>query len=258
MDAVKTMLRPCWPKGVPFVRTDRCKLTPHPFAGLKGPSLVDAHYEAEARRLAAREAAVQNTGLNGTYLEAFFVNEADHTAYANSTSEGSLISGLNKQPVIPATYFLGPAAAFRGFTILARGVLSTTSTPTIIFQVRAGTTSGPTFLSGASLGVSAAISTASGVSNKWWELRLDLICTTRGIGTGNATFSGAGYVRSPGGFSTSTADTYPLEPTTPDTATWTSVFDASVTQYLNLSATWSAASASNTITCKQLICWAFG
>ncbi len=77
-----------------------------------------------------------------------------------------------------------------------------------------------------------------------------MTCRTVGTGTGNSTLSGAGYVQSPGGFASPFV--YPLEPTTPDTATWTQTFDNSLTYFINLSVTWSASSASNTITCKAL------
>lgn len=239
-----------WPKGVPFVRTDRVRMLQSPTDGMPPHQKRDflAEYEAHRRRQIVD--AVRATGAGSTYNETIFVNEGDHTALASSSSEGSLLAGLNKQPIIPAGYFLQQGGAFRGIKLLARGVFSTTSTPTLTFQVRAGETAGSTFLSGTSLGVSAAITTGSGVSNKFWELGLDMTCTVRGIGTGNATLSGAGYVLSQSGFGT--PFNFPLEPTTPDTATWTATFNAAVTQYLNLSATWSASSASNTITCKYL------
>lgn len=243
-----------WPKELPRHFGPRLPMKESPLARCPMAERYDRLLEHRAHK--RRFLDPQMTGLTNTYNEQFFINRADFTAYANATAETSLISGLNVQPVIPANYFLFQGAALRGIRIEAQGVLSTTSTPTIIFQVRLGTTSGASFLSGASVGVSAAITTASAVSNKWWRLQLDLICTVSGIGTGNATLAGAGYVESPGGFGSPFI--YPLEPTTPDTATWTATFDASVSQYVNLSATWSAASSSNTITCKQLVCSALG
>jgi len=243
-----------WPTAIPRVFTPRIRLAENPLDRLNPSQRLNALAEHRARKRKFFEPRA--TGLTQTYDETFFVNEADHSAHSNSASETSLIAGTNKQPVIPANWFLQGGGHFRGISILARGVLSTTSTPTIIFQVRLGETAGSAFLSGSSLAVSAAITTSSGVTNKWWELRLDLICTVRGIGTGNATLAGAGYVASPGGFASPFV--YAIEPTTPDTATWTQTFNAAVTQYVNLSATWSAASASNTITCKQLICKTHG
>jgi hypothetical protein len=205
-----------------------------------------------ARRLQEFSDSIRCSGLTGTWTECIFANRADFTAYApNNTSEGSLLAGVNEQPVIPALFFDGTKAFGRTISILARGVLGTSGTPTITFQARLGTTSGSSSLSGTSVGVSAAITTASGVTNKYWELRLDLTCDTPGIGSGNTTLSGAGYVMSPGGFASPFI--YPLEPTTPDTATWTATIDNSVTQYLNLSCTFGTANASNTITLKQLL-----
>jgi len=204
-----------------------------------------------ARQIERRRDWLKCSGYTGTWSELMFVNKSDYTAYASSSTEGSLLAGGgNEQPIIPATFWLGKPGTLRTISLLARGVLSTTSTPTIIFQVRIGSTSGSSFLSGTSVGVSAAITTQSGVSNKWWELRLDLVCTITGIGTGNTTLAGAGVVKSPGGFAS--PFTYALEPTTPDTATWTATVDGSVTNYCNLSATFSASSSSNTCTCKQL------
>ena len=191
------------------------------------------------------------SATTGTWTELLWVNTADFSALASFTSEASLLGGLNDQPVLPALFFHNKQGRGRTITILARGVLGSTGTPTYTFQARLGTTSGSGYLSGTSVAVSAAITTASGVTNKWWEMRLDLTCNTPGIGTGNTTLSGSGYVSSPGGFASPFV--YPLEPTTPDTATWTSTIDESLTQYLNLSVTCSSSSSSNTIQIKHLL-----
>jgi len=204
----------------------------------------------QARRLARRRNSFRNSFLTGTVSELIFANRSDFTALASFTSEASLIAGTNQQPVIPALFFNDLKGFGRTISIVARGVLSSTSTPTYTFQFRLGTTAGSTFLSGTSIGVSAAITTGSSITNKWWEARLDLSCYTPGIGTGNTTLSGSGFVRSPSGFAS--PFTFPMLPTTPDTATWTSVIDAALTQHLNFSVTCSSSSASNTIQCKQL------
>lgn len=238
-----------WPAGVPRLMTPRAKFH-HDIA--VSPDLASL---IRARQLADREQRIRNSFITGTVCEQLFVNTADYTAFNTSAAEGSLLSGVNEQPLIPATFFFNKQGRSRCIRIEAEGVLSTTSTPTIIFQVRLGTTSGASFLSGTSVGVTAAITTASGVTNKWWSLRLDLQCNTTGIGTGNTTLSGSGYVMSPGGFASPFI--YPLLPTTPDTATWTSTIDNSLTYYANLSVTWGTSSASNTITCKALRMFGF-
>lgn len=234
-----------WPQGL--------KRQFKPLARFK--SNLDAHRWFErmmleqAGRVHDQQHVNQCTGLTPTYSEVFFRNKGDFTAVNTTASEASLLAGQNQQPTIPAQFF--EQLPFRAVSFTARGVLSTTSTPTIIFQARLGTTVGSSTLSGTSCGVTAAITTASGVTNKYWELRLDLICTVAGQGSTNATLAGAGYVMSPGGFASPFV--YALEPTTPDTATWTMTIDDSVSQYFNLSVTWGTSSASNTITCKQLL-----
>ena len=181
-----------------------------------------------------------------------FTNSADFTALSSFTSEASLLAGLNQQPTIPANTFIDDRTKGATLRIRARGVLGSTGTPTYTFQARLNTTVGSANLSGASVGVTAALTTQSGVTNEQWELLLDLICTTPGQASTNGVLSGAGWVMSPGGLAS--PFTYPLQPTTPDTATWTTGgFDFSVAHYLNLSVTCSASSASNTIRCKQLI-----
>lgn len=244
---MQTLCKP-WPVGIPRLMTPRANFH-HDI-----PVTLDMASMIRARQLADRESRIRNSFQTGTVTDLMFVNTADYTAFNTSSAEGSLLSGVNEQPIWPATFFFNKAGRGRAIRLIASGVLSTTSTPTIIFQVRAGTTSGASFLSGTSLGVTVAITTASGVTNQGWELVLDLQCNTTGIGTGNTTLSGAGWVNSPAGFATPFS--YVIEPTLPPTATWTAVIDNSLTYYLNLSVTWSASSASNTITCKKL--WMLG
>lgn len=239
-----------WPASLPLNIRPHARLEHDPVRRLSRPERDAAHAEGYARQLVARNDALRCGAQTTTWTKNIFQNRADYTAFNTSSSEGSLLAGVNQQPVIPATFFDGNEAFGRAIQIEAEGVLGTTSTPTIIFQVRLGTTSGSTYLSGTSVGVTAAITTSSGVTNVWWFLRLTLVCNTPGIGSNNTTLSGAGFVTSPAGFAS--PFTYPVEPTTPNTATWTSTIDNSLTQYMNLSVTWSASSASNTITCKRL------
>lgn len=187
------------------------------------------------------------------WLEQKFSNPADYTAKATFTAEASLLAGVKIQPYIRAHAFDSNDGYGKRYRLEASGVLGTTGTPTYIFQVRLGPTVGPASLAGASVGVSAAITTQSGVTNKPWSLRLDINVVTPGQDTGQATLSCFGWVKSPGGFAAPYE--YPLEVTTPDTATWTQTRDASVDNYFNLSVTSSASDALNTLTCKMLELW---
>lgn len=189
--------------------------------------------------------------MKASFVDTMFVSRADFTAVASTASEASLLAGLNNQPVFPAFEFTSTDGFGKAYRLKARGVFSTTGTPTMTFQARLGSTAGSTYLSGTSVGVTAAITTQSGVTNKWFEINLDMIVATPGLGASNTTIICVGSVVSPTGFASPFL--YPVEPTTPDTATWTATVDGSVAQYLNVSLTWSASSASNTCTLKELI-----
>jgi hypothetical protein len=255
---MQTLLPP-WPREIPRVFRPIARLTT-PTDSRESPALSRLAARERlaiqrARQVADQAAVNQCSGTMGTWAECFFANTADYTAIASFTTETSLLSGTNNQPTIPALFFNQGGRGFgRAVTLRGKGVLSTTGTPTYLLTIRFGTTSGPSYISGTAVGVTAAITTASGVTNKWFEFQLDLICTVCGIGTGNTTLAGSGYWKSPGGFASPFI--YPIEPTTPDTATWTATIDSSATQYVNISVTSSASSASNTLTLKQLL--AFG
>lgn len=229
------------------LRGDRAILSTPP---VKRPC-YDEEALNEARLLRAGLNRERQGGTTTQWVETLFVNGADYSAVASTASEASLLGGVAQQPSLGAFYFDGQKGVRRTVMLEGSGVLSTTSTPTITFQIRMGTTAGSSSLSGSSVGVSAAITTASGVTNKYFYFRLLLTNYTPGIGSGQDTISGAGYILSPGGFGSPFI--FPLEITTPDTAVWTQTFDASVTQYLNASITWSASSSSNSATLKSLM-----
>jgi hypothetical protein len=187
--------------------------------------------------------------MQTSWSNTIFTNRADFTAHANSTSEVSLFTGgTNSLPALPAFSFdLSNGGFGKAFRFQASGVFSNTGTPTLVFTLRMGTTDGAAAVSGTAIATSAAITGASGVTNKRWEMDGTFICNTPGRGTGNATLSGSAEVWSFAGFASPFR--YPM----PDSGTWTATFDAGLSQYLNLTATWSAMSASNTITLKQCV-----
>lgn len=184
-----------------------------------------------------------------TPCDAFHV-QTEHTNLNTFTSEASLLQGTNEQPTIPANFFGAPSSKFKRCSFHAFGVVSCTGTPTYTFQWRVSATQGATTLSGSSLGVSAAITMQSGVTNRMWEAWLHMINLTPGQGSGNCTVHCVGSVECFDGFASPFK--YPMEPTTPPTATWTATMDGAVTNYINLSVTCSASSGSNSITCKNV------
>ncbi len=175
-------------------------------------------------------------------------NLTDYTAFNTSNVEGSLLAGGGGiQPHFPSGTFVEGGGVGRAWEIIAGGVCGSTGTPTITFQWRLGVTQGSASLAGTSVGASAAITMANGVTNIPWEARHILRVTAAGMGTGLTTIQFGGWVKSSGGFAA------PYEYPVPNSATWTATFDAALTYYLNLSVTFSASSASNTATLKRLL-----
>jgi hypothetical protein len=153
---------------------------------------------------------------------------ADGTAIANTTTETIIFPNVT----IPANYM----ADGRCLELVATGKLSTTATPTITFRIRWGG------VSGTLLAVTEAITNGSGVTNVNWAINAYIQTRANGA-TGSLLVWGyadvhtsataiAANIFGVSGFDAPAAVTADL---TGDTA-------------LALSAQWSAASASNTLT----------
>ena len=210
--------------------------------------IMDQRAMMYAERLHRRHHAIQNAGLAvGKFSEAPYCR-GDFTTLASFTAEASLLGKTPpEQPQIPSSFLtdVGKAILFQ-----AMGVVSTTGTPTYIFQCRLSSTVGTSTLSGTSIGVTPTITAASGVTNSFWWLDLLIWVKAPGQGTTNTTLNCQGLLRSPDGFG---VNSYALSPTTPPTATFTATIDNSVTQYFNLSVTCGTSNASNAVTCKTLV-----
>ncbi|SRR5579883_1950303 len=192
-----------------------------------------------------------------TWPELFYGNNSSFTAVANTTSETSLLGGVNLQPTIaPPCFAAVPGASARCLTVKGWGLLGTTTgPPTINFKFYLSTSIGTTVPGTVTIGSTGPITTVASVSNMLWKFELDILCRAPGQGTGNATLFVSGLVTSPGGFASPTI--YPITPGGGNSATITAAVDGSIVQYLNVSATWSAANASNTVTLAALptIAW---
>lgn len=212
---------------------------------------VDDLFLRHAHRTHRRAHAIQASAYTQTWTELLFTHAADFTALASFTSEATLMAGVAEQPTFQPGFFSNPSASRRGFKVIARGIVACTGTPTYIFTFRLGSTQGSSSLAGAKVAESAAITMQSGVTDKVWEAEFDIQLRTPGQGSSNCVLSGAGFIRSPAGFASPFV--YALTPSSGDSATWTASIDGGVTNYLNVSATCSASSASNTVRLKELL-----
>lgn len=186
--------------------------------------------------------------LTGTNCELIYANTTAGTAKASFTSEVQIndTSGMGVQAHIPPDFFLpNQGQAGRGLGIIARGVLSSTGTPTYTFTIRSGT-AGNT--SAAILLGSAALTTGSGVSNQPFELRGEVFLVSQGAAGANSSVRGTGMIICPGLATTIAGVGANASLTTPVATT----FDCSITNFINFNVTCSASSASNTITLSSL------
>lgn len=171
-----------------------------------------------------------------TWGETLISAQVDGTPLNTSTTATSILP--------PAARFTLPANFFSIGKILrvwATGRISTTTgPPTITLDVRFGST---VVFNG------AAVTTVASLTNKSWEMTALLTCRAIGNGT-NANLLGMGKLTSAivVGSSGGNANTAMLPDNTPAVGTG---FDSTAAQQVDLFATWSASSASNSIQLHQ-------
>lgn len=186
--------------------------------------------------------------ITGTNTELLYANTTAGTAKASFTSEVQIndTTGMGVQAHLPPDFFLpNPTAVGKGIRIVARGILSSTGTPTYTFTIRSGTAGNTT---AAILLGSAALTTGSGVSNQPFELQGDVFLVSQGAAGANSTVRGTGMLMCPGLATTIAGLGANASLTTPTATT----FDCSITNFINFNVTCSASSASNTITLQSL------
>jgi len=169
---------------------------------------------------------------NNAWLAPMITLQAAGPALTNSTTQTSVLNGQAKA-TLPAEFlqYIGQKLSVR-----AAGIISTAASAP-------GTLSW--FLMFGSIAVyagGASGTLATSASNATWTLDLDL--TVRAVGSGtSATIAGSGKF-----LSTALSATTPIQVlATPGALTG---FDSTVASTVDLQATWSVASASNSLTCQ--------
>lgn len=158
------------------------------------------------------------------------------TIYRNALSTATTVANTITQTAI-ATHTIPASDAVAGAVYLVRawGTLGVTGTPTITFVCKLGGTGGATMVT------FPAVTVRSGATDGFWDLEFYLACATTGA---SGTWSPmAKYTHN---FLTSATTYTPVGPITSAPVTR----DTTVSNDMVLCATWSAASASNTITCR--------
>lgn len=186
--------------------------------------------------------------ITGTNTELLYASTTPGTAKNTFTSEVQIndTAGMDVQAHLPPDFWLpSQRSEGQGIRIVARGIVSSTGTPTYTFSIRlgaAGSTSAAIVLG------TAALTTGSGVSNQIWQMEGDVVLTNIGAAGANSAGQGVGLIWG-SGFAPTINPAYGGG-ATPGTF---STLDTSITNYINFNATCSASSASNSITLQQLL-----
>lgn len=174
-----------------------------------------------------RNIAIVLSGLSA--VKSLLFSQSESKVVANTTTETTLTNtGSGKLSF--GSNELGSGKVLR---VSAAGVFSTTGTPSLQFKLKLGAT---TILD------STAINAPNGVTNELWIL--DVLVSIRSIGSSGSIFS-QGVVKL-----TSGATTAQIEKLLNTSA---ATIDTTAALTIDLTATWGTASASNTITCTNLI-----
>jgi hypothetical protein len=192
------------------------------------------------------------SGISDVGTELLYASGGAATAKDTFSSEVTInnTGGMTPQAYIPSKFWLpghAPSAKSRTIRVVARGIASSTGTPSYTFTLRGGTagsTTGPELLG------SGAIATASGISNIPWTFEGDIVLET--LGGGTSTVRGFGTFLTDGFTAATTTRALPLwgAHASPGTVT---TFDIGADNYLNFNVTCTASSGSNSITLLQFL-----
>ena len=188
--------------------------------------------------------------LTGTNMELIYASTSPGTAKNTFTTEVLIndTAGMGVQAHLPADFWLPNKAQSigRGIRVVARGILSSTATPTFTFTLRLGAAGNITSV--IALG-SAALTTGSGVTNQLWEFEGDFILEAIGAAGTNSTIRGVGSIFCGGLASPFSFSLYGGAASPGTIAT----LDTTIANYFNFNVACNTSSVSNTITLQELL-----
>lgn len=177
-----------------------------------------------------------------TWVETLAAATSDSTALTNTVTETTILP-TNAKPVIPSNFFDRIGSTLR---IMAAGRISNvvTAVPTMTFKLKLGSVAIAT-------SQAFSMSATAQTNDSWW---LEWILTLRANGAA-ANFMHVGQFMS-GALNNNTAapQTAIIPATAPAVGT---SFDSSVAAILDLTGTWSAANAANSITTHLYVAQSF-
>jgi hypothetical protein len=219
------------------------------FSDIKKLCEIESHRWKFKQEMLRRAGVPCASFLTSTNVELIYASVGPGTAKNTFTTEVQIndTAGMGVQAHLPADFWLPSKGDIgRGIHVTARGILSSTATPTYTFATRTGAAGSTTT---ANILGSAALTTGSGVSNQLFDFEGDVIMETIGAAGTNSTVRGMGTLTSGG---LASPFLYPIGGGA--ASPWTvATVDTSITNFINFNVACSASSSSNTITLQMLM-----
>lgn len=192
--------------------------------------------------------------ITGTGVELIYQNLASGTAKATFTSEVGIndTTGMGAVAHVPVDFWTPSNVPGRTLRIEAWGIVSSTATPTYTFTTRSGTQLNTT---AAIIAGTAALTTASGITNLSWSAKAMVTLVTVGAAGANSTVRGVGTLDAGTSVFSTNGGGNPYNAGASATAPTVATVDTSITNYINFNVTCSASSGSNSITLLGLSVW---
>jgi hypothetical protein len=194
------------------------------------------------------------TFQTGTNAEVLYCMPGTGAPLANSSAQAILSGNTSTNPPyqLPPiqTLFGGPSYAVgRALRVVARGFVATTGTPTLKVVCGLNTTQG-TVSPAIVLAGTGSFTTASGIANGLWELEFGIDINSLGDTAATQAMSLDALGKFTIGVGNNAATTAAVSYMAGSAAAITTVLPQT-SYWIEISALWGTASASNTITCAQ-------
>jgi hypothetical protein len=178
--------------------------------------------------------------LTGTQVETVAVSTTIPSAY-NTFTSAQYVGAPTGAAFLPSNFWQASYGTSKSLLVKAYGVVSTTGTPNLTLGITANTTQG-TYNSSGILATTGAVAQASSITNVEWDLECVLTCTATGA---SGTVLSMGRVNVTTGTTAVQSIRLSSSSANPNTAATLSTQSA---YFIELFATWSASSSSNSIT----------
>jgi hypothetical protein len=207
---------------------------------------VRYRYIAESGKVYKVPSVGGGSFTTGTQAEVIYSNKSAGTAKNTFTTEAQIndTAAMGTQAKVPASVWYDSTTRTSTLRCTARGIISSTATPTYTWTTRFVSTGG-VIIAG-----TAGLVTLTTITNKLWEMEWDTQVVTMAAAGNNSTIRSAGLLSSPAGLATPGVYEVWGNASQPGTAT---TVDISIDNLIFFDATSSASSASNGFTLLQLI-----